>query len=109
MKLKTAYRLEIAVIIVLAILFLPVSLPAFLLGKIVDALKWVVSWRDCFSFYFGHKLFVATKEYKEEVKNPKMKRMYTARICYLLHYKNNSNNELDRSKRQNPEEGETEV
>lgn len=107
MKLKTAYKIETAAIIVLTIVFLPVSLPAFLLAKIVDALKWVVSWRGCFSFYFGHKLFVATKEYKEEVKNPVMKETYTARICYLLHYKNNSNNELDRSKRQNPEKGET--
>ena len=106
MKLKTAYRLEIAAIIVLAIVFLPVSLLAFLLGKIVDALEWVVGWRGYFSFYIGHKLFVATKEYKEEIKNPDMKRRYTARICYLLHYKNNSGNELDRGKRQNPEEGE---
>ena len=88
MKLKTAYRIETAAIIVLAIVFLPVSLSAFLLAKIVDALKWVVSWRDYFSLYFGHKLFVATKEYKEEVKNPDMKRRYTARMCYLLYYKN---------------------
>ena len=87
-------------IVVLTIVFLPVSLPGFLFGKIVDVFNWLVSWRGYFSFLIGHKLFVATKEYKEEVKNPYMKRRYTARICYLLYYKNKQKHyELDRSKR----------
>ena len=88
MKLKTAYRLETAAIVVLAIVFLPFSLPWILLKIIVNALKWLISWRDYLALFIGHKLFVATKEYKEEVKNPDMKRRYTARMCYLLYYKN---------------------
>ena len=67
MKFKTAYRLETAAIVVLAIVFLPFSLPWLLLKIIVNALKWLISWRDYLALFIGHKLFVATKEYKEEV------------------------------------------